>query len=494
MQKKIFQIIHILLIVLLAGAILAFAGLALWQLADLFPQREDRARIQAMNAVLAEHKEEIPTDASGPEAALAVLAENGYTDFSLQQREGELYYLRNTRTLYVKASMEGSWYYTAALDHTYRTSDIDLFRGELNVIVTSLFSGSQYDFYLFGGAETAASLRTRVGEDLSLAGGEGERAALTEYFTHTLFYDGSSLFTYRAEGDVLVREEAEEIVSPRYFGYELCVEEGVSSIPADLLSGAYVTSVNLSDSVTEIGERAFSDCAYLEEVTFSSALLRIGAGAFENCRALYAADLPSGLEEVGARAFAGCEGLARLRIPRSLAAVPEDAFSGCEQAMRSVPVRFYLGSEIYYYPGMADDLAAGKLLPFGGSRTVLVEFSTRQETEIADIVYDLGVAGYRPIVAHIERYWYLKKEDYFLIRESGGRIQINAGAFAHEHTAKTAMFLLKQKLVDAIASDAHDDARRPVDFALAQKTVRRKFPRQYRALFESDFRTFTEDN
>ena len=332
MQKKIFPIIHILLIVLLAGAILVFAGLALWQLADLFPQREDRARIQAMNAVLAEHKEEIPTDASGPEAALAVLAENGYTDFSLQQREGELYYLRNTRTLYVKPSMEGSWYYTAALDHTYRTSDIDLSRGELNVIVTSLFSGSQYDFYLFGGAESAASLRTRVGEEeISLSGGEGERAALTEYFTHTLFYDGSSLFTYRAEGDVLVREEAEEIASPRYFGYELCVEEGVSSIPAGLFSGAYVTSVNLSDSVTEIGERAFSDCAYLEEVTFSSALLRIGAGAFENCRALYAADLPSGLEEVGARAFAGCEGLARLRIPRSLAAVPEDAFSGCER-------------------------------------------------------------------------------------------------------------------------------------------------------------------
>ena len=114
----------------------------------------------------------------------------------------------------------------------------------------------------------------------------------------------------------------------------------------------------------------------------------------------------------------------------------KEAFAAFQEAMRSVPVRFYLGSEIYYYPDMADDLAAGKLLPFGGSRTVLVEFSTRQETEIADIVYDLGVAGYRPIVAHIERYWYLKKEDYFLIRESGGRIQINAGAFAHEHTTQ----------------------------------------------------------
>ena len=29
---------------------------------------------------------------------------------------------------------------------------------------------------------------------------------------------------------------------------------------------------------------------------------------------------------------------------------------------------------------------------------------------------------------------------------------------------------------------------------IRKKTVRRKFPRQYKALFESDFRTFTEDN
>lgn len=164
-----------------------------------------------------------------------------------------------------------------------------------------------------------------------------------------------------------------------------------------------------------------------------------------------------------------------------------EAFAAFQETMRSVPIRFYLGSEIYYYPCMADDLAAGKLLPFGESRTVLVEFSTRQETEIADIVYDLGVAGYRPIVAHIERYWYLKKDDYFLIRESGGMIQLNAGAFAHEHAVKTAKFLLKEKLVDAIASDAHDDRSRSVDFEAAQKYVKRKFPRLYDSLFENNF-------
>ena len=166
-----------------------------------------------------------------------------------------------------------------------------------------------------------------------------------------------------------------------------------------------------------------------------------------------------------------------------------EAFASFREAVSNIPVRFYLGAEIYYYPGMTEDLSAGRLFCLGGSRAVLIEFSTRQETDIADIVYDVSVAGFRPVVAHIERYWYLKKDDYFLIRESGGMIQINAGVFAHEHAVKTAKFLLKEGLVDAIASDAHDDSLRPVDFSLAQKCVKRKFPRRYSALFENSFET-----
>lgn len=165
----------------------------------------------------------------------------------------------------------------------------------------------------------------------------------------------------------------------------------------------------------------------------------------------------------------------------------KEAFASFSEAMRDLPVSFYLGAEIYYYPGMAEDLAAGKLLTLNGSRAVLVEFSTREETAIADAVFDLAAAGFRPVVAHIERYWYLKKDDYFLIRESGGMIQLNAGAFAHEHAVKTAKFLLKERLVDAIASDAHDDRSRSVDFEAAQKFVKRKFPRLYDSLFENNF-------
>lgn len=398
MQKKLVKLIHGMIVALLAGAFCAAAGLALWQSADLIPQRSDLARIEAMNAVLAAHKEEVPADASGPAAARAVLEENGYTDFSLDQRRGELFYLRNSRTFYAAPAAERSWYSTAALGHTASCSEVDLFRGRCEVVLTSLFSDSQYYFHLFNGTADPEALAASVGErEISLPGGEYERAALAEYFTHTLFYDGGSLFGYRAEGKKLEREAA-DASDPAYFGYELCVTAGIAAIPEGAFAGAYFTSVNLSDDVKKIGAGAFAGCDYLEEVTFPAALESIGAEAFARCRALYAADLPSGVSALGAGAFAGCEGLARLRIPRALSDVPEDAFAGCTRIT------------VVNCEGTAEETAAIRaLLPAAEGRTVRYEGkdylagyvrNVREEETltfaaegVVGLVRNLGIAG-----------------------------------------------------------------------------------------------------
>lgn len=141
----------------------------------------------------------------------------------------------------------------------------------------------------------------------------------------------------------------------------------------------------------------------------------------------------------------------------------KESFAAFREAVSDIPVNLYLGAEIYYYGDMLRDLQRGELLTMNGTRYVLVEFSTRQPTEIADVVHDLKVAGYIPIVAHIERYSYLTWDDYFTIKENGGLIQINSRIFRHRHQKKIGKFLCKNDLVDFIASDCHDDVERKVE-------------------------------
>ena len=151
---------------------------------------------------------------------------------------------------------------------------------------------------------------------------------------------------------------------------------------------------------------------------------------------------------------------------------------------KGIDMDLRLGAEIYYYPGLKQDLLSGKALTMDESKYVLVEFSTRTETNVSEIVYELVVAGFTPIIAHIERYPYLKKEDYFDIKEAGGLIQINSGSFSHLSSRGLIKYLLKNDLVDYVATDAHDNNRRKVDFSFVHSYIKKKYPELYTKLIE----------
>ena len=151
---------------------------------------------------------------------------------------------------------------------------------------------------------------------------------------------------------------------------------------------------------------------------------------------------------------------------------------------KGIDMDIRLGAEIYYYPGLKQDLISGKALTMDDSKYVLVEFSTRTETNISEIIYELSVAGYKPIVAHIERYPYLKKSDYFDIKDAGALIQINAGSFSHFSMRGIIKYLLKNDLVDYVASDAHDPIKRKVDFSFVHTYIKKKYPSLYTKLIE----------
>jgi protein-tyrosine phosphatase len=148
-------------------------------------------------------------------------------------------------------------------------------------------------------------------------------------------------------------------------------------------------------------------------------------------------------------------------------------------------VKLMLGCELYYYEGMEKDLKDGKILTLNNSKYVLIEFSTRSETKVSDVVYEISSNGFVPIVAHVERYPYLKNDDYLDIVKNGGLIQVNSRCFTTKEHKKKLKFLLKNKLVSFIASDCHDEVRRPCDFEKAKAFVKKKYKDQYTKLFET---------
>ena len=122
-----------------------------------------------------------------------------------------------------------------------------------------------------------------------------------------------------------------------------------------------------------------------------------------------------------------------------------------------IAVNLYLGQEIFVFDGIVNAIKNGKLFTMNGGKYVLLEFSTRQENDIADAVYTFVGAGFIPIVAHIERYFYADIVVAKEIKELGGLIQVNAGSVCGKFGPykKKAAALIKAGLVDFVASDVH---------------------------------------
>lgn len=93
---------------------------------------------------------------------------------------------------------------------------------------------------------------------------------------------------------------------------------------------------------------------------------------------------------------------------------------------------------------------------------ILVENSFIQEPwNLDQILFDLKVKGYKPILAHPERYmyYYAKRERYNTIHNTGTKLQINllslAGHYGKDEK-RIAMELIEKGLVDFIGTDLHN--------------------------------------
>lgn len=90
-----------------------------------------------------------------------------------------------------------------------------------------------------------------------------------------------------------------------------------------------ITSVDIPEGVTTIGNGAFYECEALAKVTIPDSVTLIGENAFSYCVKLAELDLGKGLLTLGDLAFYGCAGLKNLVLPDSVTKIGNAAFYDC---------------------------------------------------------------------------------------------------------------------------------------------------------------------
>lgn len=92
---------------------------------------------------------------------------------------------------------------------------------------------------------------------------------------------------------------------------------------------------------------------------------------------------------------------------------------------------------------------------------VLVEFSlASQPYNIKDVLFEMTMQGYQPIIAHPERYIYFEqaKDFYDELKDSGHYFQLNTNSLSGYYgksAEKLAQYLLKKDYYNFLGSDLH---------------------------------------
>ena len=174
----------------------------------------------------------------------------------------------------------------------------------------------------------------------------------------------------------------------------------------------------------------------------------------------------------------------------------------CQALQESrVPLKLFPGMEIFGTEDTLRLLQDGQLFTLNGSRYPLIEFSFHSDGERETrILRSLCKAGFRPIVAHPERYSYTQFDPEILNRwyRMGCLMQVNRGSLLGRfgfQAQELAVELVERNFAAVVASDAHSPQMRTPWMEDVQKLLSREFsPACARTLLQENPRRILKDD
>lgn len=105
----------------------------------------------------------------------------------------------------------------------------------------------------------------------------------------------------------------------KYLGTDtfVSIPDTVTTIGEEAFSGnETVTGVEIPDSITTISFNAFKNCTALTGIIVPDTVEKIGPGAFEGCTALTSVEIGAGVSSWGTGVFTNCDSLAKITVDK----------------------------------------------------------------------------------------------------------------------------------------------------------------------------------
>lgn len=121
------------------------------------------------------------------------------------------------------------------------------------------------------------------------------------------------------------------------------------------------------------------------------------------------------------------------------------------------PILLQLASEYMLDAGFAERLSTDPL-PLGEKRLLVETSYMSAPPDLYDILLAVWHKGYRPLIAHPERYMYMELDDYELLKSKGYEFQLNLMSLSGYYGPRPKLVaedLLERGMYDMVGSDLH---------------------------------------